>query len=170
MTRRRPAPLLDPAQSSFFDAREEAVPPAEFGQQVRTVLSEMLTRARDEKGMDRHAVAAEMNRLMGDGGEAREVTKRMLDAYAAPSAHEWRFPLEALPALYRATGDDALLRLTMAACGQRIVPAEAAALGELMVLELQERRLRERKEALRRSLPEGALDWAAREVARGRKA
>lgn len=166
MTRRRPAPLLDPAQSSFFDQRAEAVPPAEFGQQVRTVLADTLARARDN-GMDRHAVAAEMNRIAGDG-EGREVTKRMLDAYAAPSAIEWRFPLEALPALYRATGDDALLRLTMSACGQKIVPAEAAALGELMVLELQERELRERKERLRKALPQGALEWAAREVARGK--
>lgn len=168
MTRRRPSPLIDPAQPSFFDRREEPLPPAEFGQRVRSVLAEMLARARDERGMDRHAVAAEMNRVMGDG-EGREITKRMLDAYAAPSATDWRFPLEALPALWMATGDDALLRLTMAACGQKIVPEEAAALGEMMVLELQERELRERKARLRKVLPKGAIEWAKREVSRGRK-
>jgi hypothetical protein len=169
MPRRRPSSLLgDAAQASFFDRREEAVPLGDFGQQVRTVLADMLTRARDERGMDRHAVAAEMNRIAGDA-EGREVTKRMLDAYAAPSATEWRFPLEALPALYRATGDDALLRLTMTACGQKIVPEEAAALGELMVLQLQEKRIRDRKEALRKALPKGAMEWAQREIARGRK-
>ena len=168
MTRRRPSPLLgDPAQSSFFE-REEALPLADFGQQVRTVLADMLTRARDERGMDRHAVAAEMNRVAGDG-EGREITKRMLDAYAAPSATDWRFPLEALPALYRATGDDALLRLTMAACGQKIVPAEAAVLGELMVLQLQKRDLAAKEEQLRKRLPAGALEWAHREMGRGRK-
>ena len=168
MTRRRPSPLLDPAQPSFFDRREEVIPPGEFGKRVRSVLSEMLTRAREERGMDRHAVVAEMNRLLGDG-EGREVSKHMLDNYAAPSMAAWRFPLEMLPALYRATSDDALLRLTMAACGQKIVPEEAAALGELMVVQLQKRELREREERLRKSLPKGAMEWAAREVSRGRK-
>ena len=172
MTRRRPAPLLpDPAQASFFERREEPLPLADFGQQVRLVLAETLAAARDERGMDRFAVAAAMNRAMGEAseGEGREVTKRMLDAYASPSSTDHGFPLAKLPALYRATGDDRLLKLTMAACGQKIVPAEAAALGELMVLELQERELRERKEKLRKALPAGALEWAAREVSRGRK-
>lgn len=168
MTRRRSSPLLDQAQASFFDLGAEAVPTGDFGQQVRTVLGEMLARARDERGMDRHAVAAEMNRVMGDG-EGREVTKRMLDAYAAPSATEWRFPLEAMPALYRATGDDALLRLTMAACGQKIVPAEAAAFGEYLLLELQEQQVRKRKEEARKRLPPGTIEWAQREITRGRK-
>lgn len=168
MTRRRSSPLLDQAQASFFDLGAEAVPTGDFGQQVRTVLGEMLARARDERGMDRHAVAAEMNRVMGDG-EGREVTKRMLDAYAAPSATEWRFPLEAMPALYRATGDDALLRLTMAACGQKIVPAEAAVFGELMLVQMEKKRLREREEMLTKALPKGALEWARGEIARGRK-
>lgn len=168
MTRRRPPPLLDPAQASFFDRREEAVPPGEFGQQVRSVLAEMLARARDERGMDRFAVAAEMNRVIGDG-EGREITKRMLDNYAAPSMAEHRFPLEGLPALWRATGDDALLRLTMAACGQKIVPDEAAALGEMMVLELEKRRIAKQQDELRKRLPDGALEWAQREIARGRK-
>lgn len=167
MTRRRPSTLLDHAQASFFDARAESLPPADFGQQVRTVLAEMLARARDERGMDRHAVVAGMNRVLGDGG--REVTKHMLDNYAAPSMDDHRFPLEALPALYAATGDDALLRLTMAACGQKIVPDEAAALGEMMVLELQKQRIAKQQEQLRKRLPAGALEWAQREITRGRK-
>ena len=167
MTRRRPSTLLDQAQPSFFDARAEAVPPADFGQQVRRVLAEMLARARDDRGMDRHAVVAGMNRALGDGG--REITKHMLDNYAAPSMADHRFPLEALPALYAATGDDALLRLTMAACGQKIVPDEAAALGEMMVLELEKRRIAREQERLRKRLPAGALEWAQRELARGRK-
>lgn len=171
MTRRRPAPLLDPAQASFFDRREEPLPLANFGQQVRLVLAETLAAARDEQGMDRHAVAAAMNRAMGEAseGEGREITKRMLDAYAAPSATDWRFPLEALPALYRATGDDRLLKLTMAACGQKIVPDEAAAFGELMVIQLQKREINEKEKQILKRLPRGALEWAQREMTRGRK-
>lgn len=167
MTMRRTAP---PEQRSFFDAQPEALPLAEFGQQVRTVLAETLAGARDARGLDRFAVAAEMSRLMGDDSSGREMTKRMLDNYCAPSGTDWRFPLEALPLLIRATGDTRLLTLTASACGQKVVPAEAAMLGELMVLEMQERDLRQRKKALEKRLPKGALAWAAHEVARRVKA
>ncbi|MBX9750465.1 MAG: hypothetical protein K5Q68_12845 [Roseococcus sp.] len=167
MTMRRPSP---PEQRSFFDAVPEALPAREFGQQVRMVLTETLATAREVRGLDRFAVAAEMSRLMGDDSEGREITKRMLDNYCAPSGTDWRFPLEALPLLCRATGDTRLLTLTAQACGMKALPAEAAALGELMLLEMQERELRERKRELQGRLPKGALAWAAAEVARRGKA
>lgn len=167
MTMRRPAPA---EQRSFFDAPQEVLPLPEFGQQVRMVLAETLATAREVRGMDRFAVAAEMSRLMGDDGDAREMTKRMLDNYCAPSGLDWRFPLEALPLLVRATGDARLLTLTASACGQKVVPAEAAMLGELMLLEMQERDIRQQKKALEKRLPKGALAWAAHEVSRRGKA
>lgn len=163
MTLRRPSP---PEQRSFFDAAPEALPLAEFGPQVRMLLAETLATARDVRGLDRFAVAAEMSRLMGDDSDGREITKRMLDNWCAPSALDWRFPLEALPLLIRATGDTRLLTLAASACGQKVVPPEAAMLGELMVLEMQERDLRQRKKALEKRLPKGALAWAANEVSR----
>lgn len=89
-----------------------------FGQYVRTCLSDMLDAAR-QNGKDRQAIADEMNRLIDDP-EARTNTKRMLDAYAAVSQTAWRFPLESLPALTMATGDDSLLRLTLTACGYKV--------------------------------------------------
>ncbi|MBX9752283.1 MAG: hypothetical protein K5Q68_22025 [Roseococcus sp.] len=159
-----------PEQRSFFDAAPEALPLHEFGQQVRTLLAETLATAREAHGLDRFAVAAEMSRLMGEDSDGREVTKRMLDNYCAPSGTDWRFPLEALPLLCRATGDTRLLTLTVQACGMKALPAEAAALGELMLLEMQERELRERKKALEKRLPPGARAWAAAEVARRGKA
>lgn len=157
-----------PHQPSFFDAvPAEPIPLTDFGQQVRTVLAETLASARDQRGLDRHAVAAEMNRLGGDGLDGREVTKRMLDNWCAPSAADARMPLEALPLLHHATGDGRLLTLLNTACGQKALPAEAAALGELMVIAMQKRELAERERELARRLPQGAREWAARELRRG---
>ncbi|WP_431282695.1 hypothetical protein ACQW02_25360 [Humitalea sp. 24SJ18S-53] len=158
-------PVLNRAQGSFFDTAPEPLPLHDFGMEVRSVLAETLAAARDG-GADRHAVAAAMNRLAGDEGSGREMTKRMLDQYCAPSSTDWRFPLEALPLLHRATGDARLLTLVNSACGQKALPEEAAALGELMLLEMQKRELNERAEALRRRLPKGATEWASREIAR----
>lgn len=155
-------PSHDPAQASFFDLPQPPVNLPGFGLRLREALVETLAVAREVKGLDRFAVASEMSRLDPD----REISKAMLDRYCAPSAEDWRFPLEALPALIRVTDDARLLTLVAEACDHRVVPSEAAALGELMMLELKEKRIRERKEALKRSLPQGALQWAEREAAR----
>lgn len=158
-----------PGQTSFFDAPSpEPLPLHDFGQQVRTVLADTLAAARDA-GMDRHAVAAEMNRLSGDDREGREITKRMLDSWSAPSVLDTRFPLEALPLLHRATGNGRLLELLNTACGARALPEEAAIFGEIMIAEMQERAARERKQDLARRLPKGAMEWALREMKRGRR-
>jgi hypothetical protein len=164
VTYRRPQPL---GQLSFFDA-PEVVPLPAFGQHVRLVLTDTLAKARDVRGLDREAVAAEMSRLQGEESTGRKFTKRMLDAYCAPSGTDWRFPLEALPLLHAATGDDRLLNLTATACDQKVVPSEAAGLAELMLLEIQARQIRERRKILERRLPTGAVAWASHEAARRR--
>lgn len=160
MTRRRSSMFVDPAQRSFFDPPR--VPLAGFGLAVRDALTEVLASARDRKGMDRHDVATALSRLDPD----REVSKHMLDRYCAASAGDWRLPAELVPALYHVTEDPRLITLLAEACDHKAMPSEAAALGELMMIEMQERRLKERKRALTRGLPNEAVDWAAREAAR----
>ena len=160
MTRRRTATVCDPLQPSFFDPPK--VPIDGFGLAVRETLADILASAK-ERGLDRFAVAAEMSRLMP---EQRDVSKRMLDQYCAPGSTDWRLPVEAVPALYRVTGDPRLIALITEACDHKAVPGEAAALGEMMIIEMQEQKLRERKRALARGLPASAVEWAAREAAR----
>jgi len=157
---RRSRTVFDPAQRSFFDPPR--VPLAGFGLAVRETLTDVLASAKERLGLDRHDVAAAISRLDPE----REVSKHMLDRFCAPSAAEWRLPAELVPALFHVTEDPRLVMLIAEGCEHKAVPSEAAALGELMVLEIQERRLRERKKALARGLSREAVDWAAREAAR----
>lgn len=90
----------------------------DIGLKIREALSALLHEAADPatgRKIDRHDVASAMSRLSG-----RDHTKNMLDRYAAPSAEDWRFPLEALPALVKATGDYRLLFLVAEACGASV--------------------------------------------------
>ncbi len=156
MVRRRP----DPAQG-FFDLRMPQATLPGLGGRLRDAIAETLVAARD-RGMDRHAVAAEMSRVYPDC----EIGKPTLDKWCAPGAAQWRFPAEALPALVRATGDARALMVIVEACDHRAIPTEAAALGELMILEMQEQQLKARKANLRASLTPEALAWATRETER----
>lgn len=165
MTYRRPKPL---GQLSFFDPPAEALPPALFGPHVRLILAETLATARDVRGLDRNAVALEMTQRMG-----ASVTKRQLDRYCAPSQAEWKFPLEALPALHAVTGDDRLLTLAARCCGQRVVPSEAGVHAEMALLEMERRELLtkaravgERQRALAQRISHGERVWLRHQVGR----
>lgn len=90
----------------------------DIGLKIREALGALLhdaVHAATGERMDRHDVAGAMSRLTG-----RDHTKNMLDRYSAPSADDWRFPLEALPALVKATGDYRLLYLVAEACGATV--------------------------------------------------
>jgi hypothetical protein len=119
---------------------------------VRDALTEMLSTA-STQGMDRHAVGAQVSRLSN-----RDMSKNMLDRYCAPSADEWRFPLEALPALTLATGDYRLLELVAEKCGCRITRGEEALLAEIGALTLQEKSVKSRLGVLQKNLPSGMLE------------
>src|SRR3954452_9678274 len=89
----------------FFEVPQTPTPEAgklAIGTRLRELLGEVLadTKSRSDGSLDRYEVATRISRLSG-----RDVTKNMLDRYAAPGADDWRFPLEALPALVIATGD-----------------------------------------------------------------
>lgn len=161
MAPRRSATITDPAQVSFFDAPAAPLVGHELSARIREALAETLATAKETLGRDRYAVATEMSRIMG-----RDVTKNMLDRYTAPSAEEWRFPLEALPALVAATGDARIVTIIAEASGYKVMPGEATAVAELVTLELQNRAIKKRIAAARKRLPQTALDWAEREAER----
>ncbi len=135
------------------------VPPApssqagtlDIGLRIREVLGEILAtaKARTEGKLDRYELAGLISRLSG-----RDISKNMLDRYAAPGADDWRFPLEALPALVVATGDLRLLDLVAAACGCKVLRGEEAMLAEIGALTLQERATKARLDHLRKTLPD----------------
>jgi hypothetical protein len=151
----------NPAQPSFFDAPTAPLTGPALSSQIREAVAEALSFAKETLQRDRYVVATEMSRLL-----ARDVTKNMLDRYTAPSAEEWRFPLEALPALVSATGDGRLVTIIAEACGYKAMPGEATAVAELVTLELQQRAIKKRIATARRKLPQQALDWAEREAER----
>lgn len=155
---RRPPP--DQLSLNFFE-----VPPAPVadagGQDVAALVRETLSRTLHEtaaRGLDRFEVAALVSRRSG-----RDMTKNMLDRYCA-EAGEWRFPLEALPALTLATGDYRLLERIAEVCGCRLLRGEEAMLAEIGALTLQERATKERLSHIRRHIKEDVMERLVAEV------
>lgn len=151
--KRHPNP--DQLEMTFFTVPETPRSDAgalDFALAIRDALSETLAAA-SARGIDRHEVAAMVSRLTG-----REMSKNMLDRYCAHSADDWRFPLEALPALTIATGDYRLLELVNSSCGCRVARGEEALLAEIGALILQEKTVKTRLGVLQKNLPEGMLD------------
>lgn len=149
------APNPDQLEMTFFTVPETPRSDAgalDLSLVIRDVLVETLSVA-TLHGMDRHDVAAKVSRLTN-----RDMSKNMLDRYTAPSAEDWRFPLEALPALIMATGDYRLLELIAEKCGCRIARGEEALLAEIGALILQERSAKSRLGVLQKNLPDGMLE------------
>lgn len=118
-----------------------------FGLELRNLLAGALK----ECALSRAEIAGRMTDLMyGDAGDG-EVTKAMLDSWTR-SADAWRFPLEALPAFVEATGATWLLDAIAERCGCRILVGEQALLAQLGAVMVEEKRLAERKAALKKSV------------------
>ncbi len=154
MTRR---PIVQPGQLelSFFSVPEAPRNEAgglDIALTIRDALSEALSAAA-LRGLDRHEIGMQISRLSN-----RDMSKNMLDRYCAPSADDWRFPLEALPALTMATGDYRLLELIAEKCGCRIARGEEALLAEIGALTLQEKSVKSRLGNLQKNLPNGMLE------------
>lgn len=124
---------------------------------VRETLAAVLADA-GRRGHDRFDVAAQVSRRAG-----RDMTRNMLDRYTA-SDGDWRFPLEALPALTQATGDFRLLELVAEQCGCRLLRGEEAMLAEIGALTLQERATRARLDHIRRAVPDDVMARLVGEV------
>lgn len=86
------------------------------GFELRQALGATLQGVRLASRRDRFAIAADVSRLSGS-----DVTKNMLDRYAAPSTEQWRFPAELVPALVVATGDRRVLALLARAAGLTVI-------------------------------------------------
>lgn len=156
------------AEMNFFDVPS---PPAtedgslDLAREVREILAEVLARSA-ARGVDRFEVSALISRLAD-----REVSKHMLDRYSSTASEDWRFPLEALPALTKATGDFALLELIAARCGCRVLRGEEAMLAEIGALMLQEKAAKSRLETIRKHVPQPVMqrliDEALKRLGRG---
>lgn len=160
MARRTSRTTSHPDQPGFFDIMQMDL--NGFGMRLRETLADTLALTKERKGMDRHAIAAELGRLDPD----RDVSKHMLDRFCAPSSMEWRLPAELVPALYRVTGDDRIMRLIAEGCDHKIIPNKAAAIGELMLVNLEKKRLAEREDQIKRALSAADIEWAATEMKR----
>ncbi|WP_062228778.1 hypothetical protein [Aureimonas frigidaquae] len=155
---RRPTCASD--QPSLFDQAPPA-PLSSLDAAIREALGETLAIAKTRHGLDRYAVVAQINRLQ-PRDDGREFTKAVLDRCSA-SAGDWQLPAWRLPAICRIAGDYRLLHTLVTACDHRAVPSEAAALAELAMVELEEKRLKGRKELLLKTLPARAREWADRQ-------
>ncbi|MEP9372588.1 hypothetical protein [Mesorhizobium sp. KR1-2] len=164
MARRPSSTFTQPGQPSFFDTRP-AMPLAELDSAIREALGDTLALAKANLGLDRHDIAAEVNRLQPV--PERELTKNMLDRFCAPGSGDWQLPAWRIPALCRVTEDYRLLTLLVEACDHKAVPSEAATVAELVMLELEEKRIKDRRNALRKELSPGALEWASQQIGKG---
>lgn len=161
MAGRGPA-KTDPRQGNldlkFFPVPQTPAPArgsADISTAVRETIAESLAAARQHSGgeRDRYTIAADISRLGG-----RDCTKNMLDRYCAPSADEWRFPLEMLPAFVQATGDFSLLDRIAEACGCKVLRGEEAWIAEYAALLVQEAELKQRLSAFKKHMPGNVLE------------
>lgn len=102
--------------------------------------------ARAEKRLagDRYEVAARMSRILG-----RDVTKHILDAYAAASKETHVPNLAFSIAFDRATEQRELLELHAELCGCGVLVGSDNLRAEVLAIEIQEEELRKKKKALK---------------------
>lgn len=160
MTRRRSGTIVDPAQRSFFDPPQVSL--IGFSVTLREALSDTFASAKLRLGMGRHDVAAEISRI----DPSRDVSADMLYNYSSQSAVKHRLPADLVPAICRVTQDNRLLSLIAEAADHKVVPGEAAVIAELVMLEMDERSIRERKRAMAKRVGPDVVRWAKQEAAR----
>ena len=145
----------DPRQTVLFGDEDGRLPDGslQFDHEWRVSM----TRAIQQAGKPREAIAAEMERLLGNDPD-HPVSKATLDAMTAPSRTNWRFPVGYLPAFVRATGAIWLIDRLAGRCGRAVVTEQDArriTLGEIRaerirLQELEKRFERELRAELRR--------------------
>lgn len=103
--------------------------------------------AKEGKAGDRYEVAARMSRILG-----RDVTKNILDAYAAGSKEDHVPNLAFAIAFDAATETNALLNLFAGLRGCGVLVGSDNLRAELLILEMEEEKLRKKKTALKRAI------------------
>lgn len=111
---------------------------------LKVRIAHAMGRAMKNCPHDRYEVASRMSRILG-----RDVSKNMLDAYAAASKDTHIPNLAFCIAFDAATGQRELLNLSAALLGCTVLVGEEALRAELGQIELQEDALRKRKRDLK---------------------
>lgn len=111
---------------------------------IHQPLRSALVAAISGSSLSRYQIAARMSELVG-----REITKTMLDAYAAESKEGHRLPAELLPAFCEATGDWRPLIILVEALGGMVLSPKEKAFVQLVKIEREKKRLERRAEQLR---------------------
>jgi len=141
MTKRRPA--VHPGQFAFtFDPpapARGAAALAGLGREIAAVVGLILK----EDPRDRYAIAAEMSALLGE-----EVSKGMLDSYAAEAKQKHAISAERLLALIAVTNRHDLLDGLTRRIGAALLVGDEILTAELGHIDSQMARLRERRKSL----------------------
>jgi hypothetical protein len=114
---------------------------------LKVRIAHAMSAAMKECPFDRFEVAARMSRILG-----RDVSKHMLDAYAAASRDTHIPNLAFCIAFDTATERNALLELHAALRGCSVLVGDDTVRGEIVRIEAQEEQLRKRKRALKNFL------------------
>lgn len=137
----------------FPAAADLASPTVDLKLKIATAMSAAMkafAAKGEEKGFtgDRHEIAARMSRMLAP----REVTKHILDAYAAGSKEDHVPNFAFAIAFDAATESNALLNLFAGLRGCGVLVGSDNVRAELLNIELQEEELRRQKRALKRHL------------------
>jgi hypothetical protein len=137
---------IDNPQLNLFGEGHESTPAPgsmDFNSRIRAVLKESIK----QSPLSRCHLAAEMSDLSG-----RDISKMMMDSWTSPSHEQHRFPCELVPSFCIAAKDVRLVELLCEAIGGHFVPGREIVDLQLGRLAAQERRLREQKKRLLKSI------------------
>lgn len=114
-------------------------PQSTVGLELRKVLARMIRAC----PKSRQQIAHEMGNLL-----SVDISHHQINAWTAPSAAGWRFPLEYAHAIEQVCESYALTEFLAELRGCRVLVGEDLALAELAELEMEEHRLLTRKASL----------------------
>jgi len=126
------------------DRREPAAGSMDISARVRGVLKQAIKVC----PLSRHHIAAGMSVALD-----RDISKAQIDAWTAPAHEAHRFPLEYAPAFCVATGDTGLIEMLADFCGGTFLPSQDLIDLELGRLAAAERRLKDKRRRLLKTLP-----------------
>lgn len=132
-----------PTTGDLFEVPVAAAPlpgSMDFRGTLSHLVGEMLRSA----GVDRHAIAAACSRLTG-----KDVSKYMLDGYAAESREEFNLPLWVVPALETACSSHDLTNWLAGVRGGRLLIGREALSAELGRITRQKQELADQERALK---------------------
>ncbi|MDC8012260.1 hypothetical protein [Tahibacter soli] len=125
----------------------QAAAPLPGSMDFRATLSHLVGEMFRTAGIDRHSIAADASRLTG-----HNVSKYMLDAYAAESREEFNLPLWVLPAIETACGSHDLTKWLAGVRGGRLLVGAEALAAELGRIGRQKQELADQERAIKEQM------------------